>query len=93
MRRSRASIAEILADYDQSGLTQVAFVRERGLKLSTFRRWLAQRREGPAAGLCAVTLRQEANERLTIRLPGGIEVACEEVDPQWVIALVRGLNQ
>ena len=92
-RRDRAEIDAIVADYRQSGLTQVAFARQRGLNLGTFRSWLAKRRSRNLEGFCAVTVREESLEGLIVRLPGGIEVAVRgEVDPGWIVALVKGLG-
>lgn len=94
VRRSRAEIETILSDFRASGLTQVAFARKRGLKLGTFRTWLAKNRGEREKGFCPVTVRDENNAGLTIRLPGGLEISvCGEIDPQWVLALARGLNQ
>ena len=94
VRRSRAEIETILSEFRESGLTQVAFARERGLNLATFRTWLAKNRGERVKGFCPVTVRGENNDALTIRLPGGIEISvCGGADPQWVIALARGLSQ
>ena len=93
-RRSRAEIESILADYRRSGLTQVAFARERGLNLGTFRHWVARLRDNPAKGFCPVTIRTEGPEGLTIRLPKGIKVAVGgRVDPEWVSELVKCLQR
>lgn len=93
-RRSRADIDQILTDYRQSSLTQIAFARERGLNLGTFRSWLARCRKDPSRELCPVKIRPQASDLLTIRLPGGIELDVPgDTDPQWVISLANGLRQ
>lgn len=94
VRRSRAEIEKIVADYRQSGLTQVVFAKENRLNLGTFRSWLAKRRGDPAPDLCPVRFRQGAAETITIRMPGGIEVVVHDAaDPQWVVALVKGVKE
>jgi hypothetical protein len=62
-RRSRADIDKILDNYHQSGLTQVAFAKEHGLNLGTFRSWVAKRRTNPEPGLCPVSIRQDQRKR------------------------------
>jgi hypothetical protein len=47
-RRGPAQIAQLIADYQRSGLSQVQFCRERQLPLSSFTYWLRQpRRKSP----------------------------------------------
>jgi len=97
VRRSRAEIEALLAAFQQSGLTQVAFARQQNLNIATFRRWLSKSRSGgkrreqdQLKGFCSVTLREEGGPFL-IRLPGGIEVE-GQVDPSWIVQLVKGLQ-
>jgi transposase-like protein len=47
-RRNRERWQALLAEQRDSGLTQSAFCRERGLALSTFQYWKRQLRDGPA---------------------------------------------
>jgi len=75
-RRSREEISAILARFDESGLTQLAFSKECGVKLSTLRSWLYRRRDEQSP-FVAVDLRPpppalaEVNEsRLQIDLGG-----------------------
>ena len=96
VRRSRAEIEALLAAFQESGLTQVAFARQQNLNIDTFRRWLSKSRSGKGReqdhlnGFCTVTLREEGGPFL-IRLPGGIEVE-GQVDPSWIVQLVKGLQ-
>ena len=48
-RRSQAEVEEVVAEYEASGLTQVAFCRQKGLCLATFARYLKRRAQGQAA--------------------------------------------
>ena len=93
-RRSRAEIEKLIAAYRGSGLTQVAFARERNLKVGTLRKWLGKERvmRGPAFREVRVPV-GPAGE-MTIRLPGGIELEVPSgVDCDWVLKVVRGLRK
>ena len=93
-RRSRAEIEKIIGEYRESGLSQVAFARERNLNLGTLRKWLGKERvmRGPAFREVRVPV-GPAGE-MTIRLPGGIELEVPSgVDCDWVLKVVRGLRK
>jgi len=48
VRRTRAEIARLLADYHSSGLTQSDFVRSRGISQSSLSNWLRTSRQRQA---------------------------------------------
>ena len=48
VRRSPAEIAQLLADYQASGLSQVAFCQQAGLSLATLARYRKRQAEGKA---------------------------------------------
>ncbi len=97
-RRSREEVAAFLSDFQESGLSQVAFAREKNLNVWTLRSWLARRSEGSdrhdvrPKEFCAVTLRK-GNGPFVVRLPGGIEIeVSSQIDPRWMVELVKGLQ-
>ena len=93
-RRSRAEIEKIIREYRDSGLSQVAFAGERGLNLGTLRKWLAKERLGALVPLREVKVTAEPADRVTIRLPGGIDMEVPEgVDSNWIAKVVRGLRE
>ena len=74
--------AELIAAYQASGLTQVAFARREGIKYSTFTAWLQSRRRAtpPSAAIASTPLRfLEASapsgwSGLEVTLPDGTRV-------------------
>lgn len=87
--------AELLAEYDRSGLTQKAFAKREGINVHTFVSWLLQRRrsgrgaavrfeEMPWAGLAATpSLEVVLPEGMTVRGRTAAEVA-------QLVQLLRG---
>ena len=86
--RSRAEAAQVVAEYEASGLSRIEFCRQRGLCFSTLTRYLKRRGEsqGEAAGLNLIAVElcgasagaaKEADSGLALSLAGGrrIEVA------------------
>ena len=85
--RSRAEAAQLVAEYEASGLSRIEFCRQRGLCLSTLTRYLKRREsqgEGAGLNLIAVELcgagaaaTKGADSGLALSLAGGrrIEVA------------------
>jgi hypothetical protein len=61
-RRSRAEAAQLVAEYETSGLRRIEFCQQRGLSLSTFNRYRNRSRAGQAeatgVNLVAVELRR-----------------------------------
>jgi len=49
-RRSRQEVEQLVAEYESSGLSRVAFCRERGLALSTLGRYRSRRERLAPAG-------------------------------------------
>ena len=93
-RRSHAEIEKLIAAYRGSGLTQVAFARKRNLKLGTLRKWLGKERvmRGPAFREVRIPIGPAG--KMTIRLPGGIEMEVPSgVDCDWVLKVARGLRK
>lgn len=92
----RQAIQELLKDYRQSGLSQVAYARERGLNVGTLRGWLYKNRKVATGGLCEVVLGCERAERdeamAVVRLANGSEVElplCAGM--AWVERIIREL--
>ena len=77
-RRSRAEAAQLVAEYEASGLSRIEFCRKQGLGLATLNRYLQWRREAraetPGANLSAVELCGE-RAAVTNRLESGLAVA------------------
>lgn len=87
-RRTQAEAAQLVAEYQASGLSRIEFCQNRGLGLSTFSRYLSRHRKGHAElarpDLIAVELRatrasagKPQDSGLAVALGGGrrIEVA------------------
>ena len=79
IRRSASEITRLLAEYESSGQTQIAFARERGLNLGTFRQWIYSRRhraegaERSVGGVVPLIVEGESRSGrggLTVRIPG-----------------------
>lgn len=96
---------ELLRDYARSGLTQAEFARREGIKYPTFASWVQARRsatpEATSASKRAGPVRfaqvpmsalasREANEALSVTLPGGLVVRGS--DAGLIAALVKALN-
>jgi len=97
-RRDSKTIEGLLADYGESGLSQVGFARERGLNVGTFRGWLYRRRKNRTDGLCEVVLRRDSGHAdkavALVRMPNGSEVElplCASL--AWVERVIRKLVQ
>jgi transposase-like protein len=99
----RERIAQLLAHYDNSGLSMAAFARREGLKYPTFASWVkkhASGRTGEAAGAIEPARIRFAQVRLpamagdagglSVTLPGGLVL--RGADPLALAALVRALG-
>ena len=92
MKRDRAKIwARHIEDFKQSGLSQAAFCRERGLTPSAFHRWKArltqQAQESNAPSLVEVTSVQSAAQSPSVpslRL---------EVSSRYTLELAEGFDE
>jgi len=77
-RRTREQIEELLAAYQEAGITQREFCRERGLSLATFGTWRRKyggQTGGRPGGFCEVRLKEGVQaESTAIRLTDGTEV-------------------
>ena len=87
--------AEVLAEYDASGLTQSAFARRVGLNFHTLVAWLGRRRRGqvasPAVRFREVNLApRQTGAFLEVILPDGVTV--RGGTPAMVAELVRALR-
>jgi transposase-like protein len=86
----------LLAAFDESGLTQVAFARREGVNYYTFAGWLRQRRlsresgmEGPERAFVEVGL-PRGGYAMELVLPGGLVVRAQEA---WqLVECVKGLR-
>ncbi len=97
-RRDPKIIEALLEDYRQSGLSQTAFARERGLNVGTLRGWLYKSRKNQTDGLCEVALRRDSGQAdkaaALIRLPNGSEVELPlTAGLAWVERMIRELAQ
>lgn len=80
-RRSRAEVAQLVVEYETSGLSRADFCRERGLSLATlvrYRKRQAQGEKAPGNRWVAVevsgaypALAAAAGSGLAVALPGG----------------------
>lgn len=72
---ARKEAEQLVADFKRSGLTQREFVRQRGLKLTTFQSWLYRRAKPTAPALVEVEMRPSlpsgATTHYRLELPGG----------------------
>ena len=75
-RRSRAEIAELVAGYHPSGLTQRAYAAQVGVSLASLSRWLHGGGAVRPAGFATVQLQPEpvVGSAVKIRWPEGMEV-------------------
>ncbi len=104
-RRSRAEVAQVVTEYEASGLSRIEFCRKRGLRPATLGRYLKRQRQAQAelAGvdLVAVELCQARaavgkaeGSGLVVALAGGrrIEVA-RGFDPPTLVQLLGVLDR
>jgi hypothetical protein len=85
-RRSRAEAAQLMAEYEGSGLSRIEFCRKQGLSLATLARYRKRQaqREVVAGGrwvavdISAADARSRASSGLAVTLPSGrrIEIGC-----------------
>jgi hypothetical protein len=85
-RRSRAEAAQLVAEYEGSGLSRVEFCRKQGLSLATLARYRKRQAQGEVvagSGWVAVDIsgaepRSRASSGLAVTLPSGrrIEIGC-----------------
>ena len=87
-RRSRAEAAQLVAEYEGSGLSRVEFCRQHGLSLATLARYRKRQAQGNTAlgnrwvavevAGSSPTLESRGNSGLAVAVPGGrrIEVRC-----------------
>jgi hypothetical protein len=84
VRRSSAEIAQVLADYQTSGLSQAAFCQQAGLSLATLARYRKRQAEGNAtsgSGWLAVEVaggqkrpERGASSGLALTMEGGLRI-------------------
>lgn len=82
----------------QSGLSQVAYCKQHGLSIKSFRRWRTklQRAAAPSLTLVPISVAAQATTPATapaIRLhsPGGWRIELATANPAWLADLVRQL--
>jgi len=106
VRTPRSRRAELLAEYDRSGLSQAVFARRAGVRYPTFAHWVQERRrtDGGEATPAAteprfVELRVPAasatpviaSAELSVTLPDG--VVLRGAEPKALAALARALRE
>ena len=97
VRRSGAQRAEILAAYDQSGVSAAEFARRVGVKYPTLAGWLHRRGRRPGSAPRPQVRFVEAAVTPTsvpveLELPGGVRLRLTEPGQvPLVVALLRGL--
>jgi hypothetical protein len=75
-RRSRTEAAQLISEYETSGLSRVEFCQKRGLSLSTFSRYRSRSRTGQATGVNLVAVELRGTHRTSARPEGsGLAVA------------------
>lgn len=74
-RRSAAEIANLVAEYRESGLTQREYARQLGVSLASVGRWVRDRKQS-RAGFASVRVQPETevDAVVTVRWPSGMEV-------------------
>ena len=91
--------AEVVAEYERSGLTMAAFARRERIKYPTFAGWVAKAQRGPAKPplikfseikLPAAPRETSTEAAVEVRLPDGTVVRGARVAE--VVALVRALR-
>ena len=95
VRRSGAQRAEILAAFDQSGVSAAEFARLVGVKYPTLAGWLHRRGQpGKApAGRFVEAAVTPASVPVELELPGGVRLRLTEPGQvPLVVALLRGLG-
>ena len=85
-RRSRAEAAQLVAEYEGSGLSRVEFCRKQGLSLATLARYRKRQAQGEvvagsrwvAVDISGAEPRSRASSGLAVTLPSGrrIEIGC-----------------
>jgi len=81
-RRSRAEAAQLVAEFETSGLSRSDFCQQRGLSLSTFNRYRNRSRAGQA-GAASVNL-------VAVELRGARRAGVPREDSGLAIALAGG---
>lgn len=97
IRRGRAFWETTINEYKGSGMRQQAFVESRGLKLSTFQRWLRRsRRESNAVQFIEVQQTRDAVKPagVHIDIPGGAVVRFDVLPPpHYLVKLVAAVGR
>ena len=85
-RRGRAEAAQLVAEYEGSGLSRVEFCRKQGLSLATLARYRRRQAQGEvvagsrwvAVEMSGAEPRSRASSGLAVTLPSGrrIEIGC-----------------
>lgn len=89
---------ELVAQYEDSGLTQAKFARREGINYSTFVAWLGRCRRSRVVARSASPRFVEAHlppengtaRRLEVQLPNGVVVRGEEI--ATLVALIKALG-
>ena len=91
MRRSREWWSSTVAEWRNSGLTQVAFARDAGINVNTLRWWIAEFRHAEPAHLVEVVELEPARSdvRLELELPSGATLRFDELpSASWLAEFV-----
>ena len=81
-------------DWRQSGLSQIAYCKQRDLNIKSFRRWRTklQRAATPALTLVPVSVSAQIPEPpIRLHSPGGWRIELPAANAAWLADLVRGL--
>lgn len=81
-RRSRAEAAQLVAEYEASGLSRIEFCRKRGLRPATLGRYLKRQQTTPA-GAAGVNL-------VAVELCGARRAGAKREDSGLAVALAGG---
>lgn len=82
---------ELVGEFHASGMKQVDFCREWNINPKTLARWLRLDRQEAQPSFCEVELGGEAlwTDRVSVRLPNGIELAVPVATPEALGTLLR----
>jgi hypothetical protein len=90
--RSAERRREMVAAFRNSGQTQAAFCRERGLNATTFSGWLHRAATAPTPAFAQIEMPVSPQEAVEVWLPNGVRIVIRHPGQRdELVALIRGV--
>ena len=95
MKTRQRDWAQVVGEYERSGLSQEAFAQKKGVKVWSLRYWIykERRKEQGRVGLVPITLTGSASGHFEVRV-GEVGLRFEVgTRPEYVVAVLRELGR